>query len=42
MDPWQGNAIADPQKGQTLEHLHAIPSFRKAWLKFNLGSSIAE
>lgn len=41
-DPWQAKAISGPQKGQLLERRHAIPSFRKAWLKFHPDSSIAE
>ena len=41
-DPWQAKAISGPKKGQLLERLHAIPSYRKAWLSFHPESSIAE
>lgn len=41
-DPWQAKAISGPKKGQLLERLHAIPSYRKAWLDFHPNSTIAK
>lgn len=41
-DLWNAKAIAGPRKGQLLERVHAIPSFRKSWIAFHPDSSIAK